>query len=216
MTSVPTPPSPLLVVDLTTTQSNSKSTSSNGQSSSRTSITATGTIPSSGSSSSYANTTSTAGTSSSSSSRIVLSTGARVGLGFGLAFFLILCAILFSYLKRRWQRTREKVNHEPALPAPEVNRFPPSQPIASQGGDLPPPMDAAYPNPQYPFSTPARPASYYSPTYLIPNETSASTTMMTTLNAPAIDSSQPGRQLPAPHADINSTSERTRTEETKF
>ncbi|KAG1771836.1 hypothetical protein EDD22DRAFT_862789 [Suillus occidentalis] len=208
MSSVPTPP-PLLVVDLTTTQSNSKVTSSNGQSSTRTSITATGTI----SSSSYANTTST---SSSSSSRIVLSTGARVGLGFGLAFFLILCAVLFSYLKRRYQRTRANVNHEPALPASEVNRFPPSQPIASQGGDLPPPMDAAYPNTQYPFSTPARPASYYSPTYLIPNETSASTTMMTTLNAPATDSSQPGPQLPAPHADINSTSERTRTGETKF
>lgn len=211
MSSVPTPPLPLLVVDLTTTQSNSKSTSSNGQSSSRTSITATGTISSS--SSSNANTTST---SSSSSSRIVLSTGARVGLGFGLAFFLILCAILFSYLKRRYQRTRANINHEPALPASEVNRFPPSQPIVSQGGDLPPPMDAAYPNTQYPFSTPARPASYYSPTYLIPNETSASTTMMTTSNVPAIDSSQPGRQLPAPYADINSTSEPTRTEETKF
>lgn len=214
MSSVPTPPPPLLVVDLTTTQSNSKSTSSNGQSSSRTSITATGTISSS--SSIYANTTSTAGTSSSSSSRIVLSTGARVGLGFGLAFFLILCAILFSYLKRRYQRTWEKANHEPALPASEVNRSPPTQPIASQGGDLPPPMDAAYSNPQYPFSTPAHPASYYSPTYLIPDETSASTTMMTNLNAPTTDSSQPGRQLPAPHADINSTSERTRTEETKF
>lgn len=213
MSSVPTPPPPLLVVDLTTTQSNSKSTSSNGQSTSRTSITATGTTVSgaiSSSSSSYANTTST------SSSRIVLSTGARVGLGFGLAFFLILCAILLSYLKRRCQRTWDNVNHEPALPASEVNRSPPSQPIASQGGDLPPPMDAAYPNPQSPISIPARPASYYSPAYLIPNETSASTTMMTTLNAPATDSSLPGRQLPAPHADTKSTSERTRTEDTKF
>lgn len=174
MSSVPTPPPPLLVVDLTTTQSNSKSTSSNGQSTSRTSITATGTTVSgaisiSSSSSSYANTTST------SSSRIVLSTGARVGLGFGLAFFLILCAILISYLKRRCQRTWDNVNHEPALPASEVNRSPPSQPIASQGGDLPPPMSAAYPNPQSPISIPARPASFYSPAYLIPNETSAST-----------------------------------------
>ncbi|KAG2750352.1 hypothetical protein P692DRAFT_20832118, partial [Suillus brevipes Sb2] len=175
MSSVPTPPPPLLVVDLTTTQSNSKSTSSNGQSTSRTSITATGTTVSgaiSSSSSSYANTTST---SSSSSSGIVLSTGARVGLGFGLAFFLILCAILLSYLKRRCQRTWDNVNHEPALPASEVNRSPPSQPIASQGGDLPPPMSAAYPNPQSPISIPARPPSYYSPAYLIPNETSAST-----------------------------------------
>lgn len=177
MSSVPTPPPPLLVVDLTTTQSNSKSTSSNGQSTSRTSITATGTTVSgaisiSSSSSSYANTTST---SSSSSSGIVLSTGARVGLGFGLAFFLILCAILLSYLKRRCQRTWDNVNHEPALPASEVNRSPPSQPIASQGGDLPPPMSAAYPNPQSPISIPARPASFYSPAYLIPNETSAST-----------------------------------------
>ncbi|KAG1861606.1 hypothetical protein DFJ58DRAFT_725776 [Suillus subalutaceus] len=171
----------------TTTRSTSSRSTSNTQSSSRTGT--TGTISSS--SSTYPNTTST---SSSSSSRVVLSTGARVGIGFGIAFFLLLCIILFSYLKRRYQRAREIVGYKPALSAP--------------GGDLPPPprLDVAYPNTQYPISAPARPSSYYSPAYAIPYETSASAAVMTTLNAPAGDSSlsnpQPGRQLPALHADI--------------
>ncbi|KAG1866703.1 hypothetical protein F4604DRAFT_948459 [Suillus subluteus] len=176
----------------TTTRSTSSRSTSNTQSSSRTAT--TGTISSS--SSSYPNTTST---SSSSSSRIVLSTGARVGIGFGIAFFLLLCIILFSYLKRRYQRAREIVGYKPALSAP--------------GGDLPPPprLDVAYPNTQYPntqypISAPARPSSYYSPAYVIPYETSASAAVMTTLNAPAADSSlsnpQPVHQMPALHADI--------------
>ncbi|KAG2339774.1 hypothetical protein BDR05DRAFT_1061964, partial [Suillus weaverae] len=85
--------------------------------------------------------------------------------------------MLFSYLKRRYQRAREKVNHEPALLTSE----------ASQVEYLPPPprLDAAYPNPHYPFSAPAPPSSYYSPTYSIPYDTSASAT----LNAPAAGSS---------------------------
>ncbi|KAG1807652.1 uncharacterized protein BJ212DRAFT_1303367 [Suillus subaureus] len=172
----------------TTTRSSSRSTSST-HSSSRTAT--TGTISSSSSSHAY-----TTSTSSSSSSRKVLSTGARVGIGFGIVFFLLLCIMLFSYLKRRYQRAREKVGYKPALSAPG-------------GGDLPPPpqLDVAYPNFQYPISAPARPSSYYSPTYLIPYETSASATMMTTqLNAPAADGSlsnpQPVRQLPALHPDI--------------
>ncbi|KAG1742911.1 hypothetical protein EDB19DRAFT_1827612 [Suillus lakei] len=168
----------------------------------------------SSSSSSYANTTST---SSSSSSHKQLSTGARVGLGFGI--------VLFSYLKRRYQRAREKVDHEPALSTSEANQYLPPQSIASGGRDPPPPprLDAAHPasvaadpqriatqdvhtlqNPHYPFSASARPSSYYSPTYSIPYDASASATMMATLNAPVASSSsnsQSEHQLSVLHAD---------------
>lgn len=155
----------------TTTRPSSSRSTSNTHSSSRTAT--TGTV--SNSSSSYANTTST---SSSSSSRKVLSTGARVGIGFGIVSFLLLCIMLFFYLKRRYQIAQGRVGYQPAL-------------SASGGGDLPPPprLDVAYPNSQYPISAPARPSSYYSPAYLIPYETSASAAM-------------PARQLPALHADI--------------
>ncbi|KAG2361338.1 hypothetical protein BDR07DRAFT_60080 [Suillus spraguei] len=160
----------------TTTRPSSKSTrsttSTNTQSSSGTST--TGTISSS--SSSYASTTSTS-SSGSSSSRKVFSTGARVGLGFGLVFFLLLCVMLFFYLKRRFKGAWEKVHyhhHEPVPSAPEGGYFPPS-----------PRLDVTHPNFQYQLSAPAHPAApYYSPAYLIPYETSAGATMMTPLNTP--------------------------------
>ncbi|KAG2148316.1 hypothetical protein BD769DRAFT_1411500 [Suillus cothurnatus] len=180
-------------INPTSTRSSSRSTSNTHSSS----ITATtGTISSS--SFSYANTSSsshanTSSTSSSSSSRKLLSTGARAGLGFGIVFFLLLCVMLFSYLKRRYQRARGRVGYEPTL-------------SVSGGGDFPPPLDVTYPNSQYPISAPTCPSSHYSPAYLIPYETSASATMMTTLNAPAADSSlsipQPAHQLPALHTNL--------------
>ncbi|KAG2150818.1 hypothetical protein DEU56DRAFT_778636 [Suillus clintonianus] len=61
------------------------------------------------------------------------------------------------------------------------------------------------PNPHEPFSAPARPASYYSPTYSIPYDASASAAMMAPFNAPAGGSSsnsQPERQLSTLHADM--------------
>ncbi|KAG1826433.1 hypothetical protein EV424DRAFT_642722 [Suillus variegatus] len=179
--SEPAHTSPVLV-GLATTHASSRTTS-NTQSSSRTVI--TGTISSS--SSSYANTTVTSSSSSSKKTE-VLSTGARVGLGFGIAFFLLLSIVLFYYLKRLYQRIREKADYKPAL-------------SASEGGNPPPP----HPNSQYPFSAPARPSSYYSPIYSVPYETSANATMMATSSVPAADSSsnsQPGRQLLASHAEI--------------
>ncbi|KAG2119752.1 uncharacterized protein F5147DRAFT_665207 [Suillus discolor] len=178
--SEPTHTSPVLLVGLTTAHASSRSTS-NTQSSSRTAT--TGTI----SSSSYANTTVTSSSSSSKKTE-VLSTGARVGLGFGIVFFFLLSIVLFYYLKRLYQRTREKAGYKPPL-------------SASEGRNPPPP----HPNSQYPFSAPARPSSYYSPIYSIPYETSENATMMATSSVPAADSSsnsQPGRQLLAPHADI--------------
>ncbi|KAG1742912.1 hypothetical protein EDB19DRAFT_1827613 [Suillus lakei] len=119
-----------------TTASSSRSTSITQSSS----ITAT----TGSSSSSYANTTST---SSSSSSQTGLSTGARAGLAFGIVFFLILSVLLFYNLKRRYQRARERVDHEPALVTSEVSRYPP-QPVASGGRNIPPPprLDTTYPN----------------------------------------------------------------------
>ncbi|KAG2055711.1 hypothetical protein BDR06DRAFT_309881 [Suillus hirtellus] len=176
--SEPTHTSPVLV-RLATTHTSSRTTSSTKSSS----ITVTtGTISSSSSSYSY-----TTITSSSSSSK-VLSTGARVGLGFGIAFFFFLSIILFYYLKRLYQRIREKADYKPAL-------------SASEGGNPPSPP----PHSQYPFSAPAHPSSYYSPIYSIPYETSANATMTATSSVPAADSSsnsQPGRQLLASHAEI--------------
>ncbi|KAG2079068.1 hypothetical protein BDR04DRAFT_1086143 [Suillus decipiens] len=185
----------------TTTRPSSRSThsttSTNTQSSSRTSTTST----ISSSSSSYASTTSTS-SSESSSSRKVLSTGARVGLGFGIVFFLLLCVMLLSYLKRRFRGAWEKVDHrhdEPAPSAPEGGYFPPS-----------PRLDVTYPNSQYPLSAPAQPAAlYYSPAYLIPYETSAGATMTMPLNTP-----QPSAAGASSRS--NSTSKRTRKEGTKF
>ncbi|KIK41530.1 hypothetical protein CY34DRAFT_107291 [Suillus luteus UH-Slu-Lm8-n1] len=61
------------------------------------------------------------------------------------------------------------------------------------------------PNPYDPFPAPARPASYYSPTYSIPHGTSASAAMMATSNAPAVGSPsnpQSEGQLSALHADM--------------
>jgi hypothetical protein len=72
------------------------------------------------------------------------------------------------------------------------------QPIAAQ--EVP-----TLPNPYDPFSAPARPVSYYSPTYTIPHDASASVAMMATSNAPAVGSSsdpQSEGQLSALHADM--------------
>ncbi|KAG1896688.1 uncharacterized protein F5891DRAFT_582807 [Suillus fuscotomentosus] len=147
--SEPTHTSPVLV-RLATTHTSSRTTSTQ-----------------SSSSSSYSNTTVTSSSSSSKKTE-VLSTGARVGLGFGIVFFLLLSIVLFYYLKRLYQRIREKADYKPAF-------------SASEGGNPPHP----HPNSQYPSSAPARPSSYYSPIYSIPYETSANATMMATSSVPS-------------------------------
>jgi hypothetical protein len=61
------------------------------------------------------------------------------------------------------------------------------------------------PNPYDPFSAPARPASYYSPTYPILHNASASAALMATSNAPAVGSSSNSQseiQLSALRADM--------------
>ncbi|KAG2032459.1 hypothetical protein BDR03DRAFT_969975 [Suillus americanus] len=95
------------------------------------------------SSSSHANTatstSSSATSTSSSSSSQGLSTGARAGIAFGIVFFLILSVLLYYNLKRRYQRSREKVDDEPALATSETTQYLPLQYVAFRGRNPPPP-----------------------------------------------------------------------------
>lgn len=79
-----------------------------------------------------------------------LSTAARIGLAFGIMFFLILSAMLVCYLKRRSRIAREKAFDRPALLSSEVSQYHPPVPGATPERELPalPPtrLNTAYPN----------------------------------------------------------------------
>ncbi|KAG2032453.1 hypothetical protein BDR03DRAFT_1015182 [Suillus americanus] len=131
----------------TTSSSTSTSTSQSSPSSSST-ITTSGTLTSF--SSSHTSSSSPSQNNGSSTTSQGLSTGARTGLAFGILFFLIFCAMLVCYLRKRSRRARESVGYGPALLPSEVSQYRPPDLVASRERDLPPPpppqLDTAYLN----------------------------------------------------------------------
>ncbi|KAG1771835.1 hypothetical protein EDD22DRAFT_862788 [Suillus occidentalis] len=172
-------------------------------------------------SSSTSSYTSATATSSSSSSQTGLSSGARAGLALGIRLGRKSDdepALVMSEVRQDFppQSVAPRGRNPPPPPRLDTTYLASADISSAQNrySTLSQATDpqriaiqevSTLPNPYDPFSTPARPASYYPPTYPIPHDTSASAAMMATSNVPAVGSPsnlQSEGQLSALHADM--------------